>query len=179
MPIFQEKFSQKVQKRLSEIQSKLKKYDHNINLEVFVHGALCYCYSGQCLMSSFLGGRSGNRGLCAQPCRMRYTFKDYYNTLLAEDNYLLSTKDLCTYNNIHDLIDAGANCLKIEGRMKSSEYVSSTTYAYKNALMKRKNYEDYLLFTDILKEFSKFNNFFSLLVFFQNFFCILINNSFF
>lgn len=131
--------------RIKEISSKLREYDHDINLEVFVHGALCYCYSGQCLMSSFLGGRSGNRGLCAQPCRMRYTFKDYYNTLLAEDNYLLSTKDLCTYNNIQDLIDAGANCLKIEGRMKSSEYVSSTTYAYKNAMNNNNNHEYFLL----------------------------------
>ena len=131
--------------RIKDISSKLKKYNHDINLEIFVHGALCYCYSGQCLMSSFLGGRSGNRGLCAQPCRMRYSFRDYYNTLLAEENYLLSTKDLCTYKNINEFIDAGVNCLKIEGRMKSAEYVSSTTYAYKNAIDKKNNDDDFLL----------------------------------
>lgn len=131
--------------RICEISAKLKKYDYDINLEAFVHGALCYCYSGQCLLSSFYGGRSGNRGLCAQPCRMRYTFKDYYNTLLRDSNYLLSTKDLCTYNNISDFIDAGVNCLKIEGRMKSSEYVSSTTFAYKNAVNGEPGEDDYLL----------------------------------
>lgn len=131
--------------RIRRISSMLEKFGHDINLEVFVHGALCYCYSGQCLMSSFLGGRSGNRGLCAQPCRMRYTFRDYYNTLLADDNYLMSTKDLCTYYNVPDFIDAGANCLKIEGRMKSSEYVSSTTYAYKNIVNGTASADDYLL----------------------------------
>ncbi len=131
--------------RIREISSKLKRFDYDINLEVFAHGALCYCYSGQCLMSSFLGGRSGNRGLCAQPCRMRYVFKDYYNTLLADSNYLLSTKDLCTYNNVQEFVDAGVNCLKIEGRMKSSEYVASTTFAYKNAVSGNAAEDDYLL----------------------------------
>ena len=131
--------------RIKTISQKLRKYNHDINLEAFVHGALCYCYSGQCLMSSFLGGRSGNRGLCAQPCRMRYTFKDYYNTLLKESDYILSTKDLCTYNNVKEIIESGVNCLKIEGRMKSGEYVSSTTYAYKNIVNNNANKEDYLL----------------------------------
>lgn len=131
--------------RIKEIISKLKKYNHNINIEVFGHGALCYCYSGQCLMSSFLGGRSGNRGLCAQPCRMRYIFKDYYNTPLSDSNYILSTKDLCTYNNVDKFIEAGVNCIKIEGRMKSKEYVSSTTYAYYKALNGIFEKEDYLL----------------------------------
>lgn len=131
--------------RIRSISSKLKRFGHDINLEVFAHGALCYCYSGQCLMSSFYGGRSGNRGLCAQPCRMRYTFKDYYNTLLADDNYLLSTKDLCTLRNVDDFIDAGVNCLKIEGRMKSEEYVSGTTFSYKNAVSKCSGDDDYLL----------------------------------
>ena len=131
--------------RIRSISSSLKKYGHDINLEVFAHGALCYCYSGQCLMSSFYGGRSGNRGLCAQPCRMRYTFRDYYSTLLKEEDYLLSTKDLCTFNNVADFVDAGVNCLKIEGRMKSKEYVSSTTFAYCNAVHGIFDKEDYLL----------------------------------
>ncbi|WP_323735384.1 U32 family peptidase [Methanosphaera sp. ISO3-F5] len=130
---------------IRSISDRLKRFGHDINLEVFAHGALCYCYSGQCLMSSFYGGRSGNRGLCAQPCRMRYSFRDYYNTLLASDDYLLSTKDLCTYNNVGDLVDAGANCLKIEGRMKSREYVSCTTFAYHNAVNGCCDSEDYLL----------------------------------
>lgn len=131
--------------RIRSISSKLKRFDHSIDLEVFAHGALCYCYSGQCLMSSFYGGRSGNRGLCAQPCRMRYAFRDYYNTLLRDEDYLLSTKDLCTYNNVSDFVDAGVDCLKIEGRMKSREYVSCTTFAYHNAVNGIFNKEDYLL----------------------------------
>ncbi|RAP53190.1 MAG: hypothetical protein BZ138_01650 [Methanosphaera sp. rholeuAM270] len=131
--------------RIRKISGLLGRYGHDINLEVFVHGALCYCYSGQCLMSSFLGGRSGNRGLCAQPCRMRYSFRDYYNTLIKEEDYLLSTKDLCTYYNVADFIDAGVNCFKIEGRMKSKEYVASTTYAYKNAVEGNACRDDYLL----------------------------------
>ncbi len=131
--------------RIRDISRKLREFDCDVNLEVFVHGALCYCYSGQCLMSSFLGGRSGNRGLCAQPCRMRYALKDDYNTLLEDENYLLSTRDLCTYHNVKDFIEAGVNCLKIEGRMKSSQYVSSTTFAYRNAVDDNFNKEDYLL----------------------------------
>lgn len=131
--------------RIKSISSKLKRFGHDINLEVFCHGALCYCFSGQCLMSSFYGGRSGNRGLCAQPCRMRYTFKDYYHTLLGDDDYLLSTKDLCTFYNVDDFVSAGVNCLKIEGRMKSKEYVSSTTFAYHNAVNGTFDKDDYLL----------------------------------
>jgi len=116
-----------------------------MNIEVFGHGALCYSYSGRCLMSSFLGGRSGNRGLCAQPCRMRYTLLDKYQSKVSDDNYQLSTKDLCTYNNVGKLVDCGVDCIKIEGRMKSSEYVSCTTYCYKNAVNGNINKEDNLL----------------------------------
>lgn len=131
--------------RIKNIVRKLRKYNHDIKVEIFGHGALCYCYSGECLMSSFLGGRSGNRGLCAQPCRMRYSILDKYHGQISDDDYYLSTKDLCTYNNVKQLVDSGVNCIKIEGRMKSSEYISTTTYCYKNAINNNINKEDNLL----------------------------------
>ena len=96
-------------------------------LEVFVHGALCVSCSGQCLLSSMIGGRSGNRGLCAQPCRMRYA-------LDGHEGHLLSTRDLCTLDDLKALTQAGAASLKIEGRLKRPEYVAQTTAAYRGAL---------------------------------------------
>ena len=131
--------------RIKEIKSKLLEFDHDIQLEVFAHGALCYCYSGRCLMSSFAGGRSGNRGLCAQPCRMRYSFEDAYHGRISDDNYLLSTKDLCTYNNIEELLSVGIDSLKIEGRMKSADYVSITTYCYKKIIENPSDTRNFLL----------------------------------
>lgn len=103
-------------------------------IEVFVQGALCYCYSGQCLMSSFLGGRSGNRGRCAQPCRLPYAIKDENgNEVDTKGDYLLSPKDLCGLEAIPDLIKAGVDSFKIEGRMKKPEYVAAATRAYRKA----------------------------------------------
>lgn len=103
----------------------------DIELEVFVHGALCMSYSGQCLFSSFLGGRSGNRGSCAQPCRLSYTLLDSDgNQLCEKDKYLLSLKDLCLVNYIDKLKEAGVTSLKIEGRMKSEAYVSAVSGIY-------------------------------------------------
>lgn len=100
-------------------------------IEVFAHGALCMCYSGQCLMSSLIGGRSGNRGACAQPCRLFYTVCDKDKNPLGEkDKYYLSLKDLCTIDEIDKFIDMGVKSLKIEGRMKSKEYVSIVTSMY-------------------------------------------------
>ncbi len=96
-------------------------------LEVFVHGALCVSCSGQCLLSSLIGGRSGNRGLCAQPCRMKYRMDDH-------EGYLLSTKDLCGLDGLTSLLQAGANSLKIEGRLKRPEYVALATSVYRAAL---------------------------------------------
>ncbi|MGN1186883.1 MAG: peptidase U32 family protein, partial [Lachnospiraceae bacterium] len=90
----------------------------DIEIESFVHGALCYSYSGQCLLSSMLGGRSGNRGRCAQPCRLTYSMNGIKN------KHLLSPKDMCTIEAIPDIIDAGVYSLKIEGRMKGPEYVA-------------------------------------------------------
>lgn len=100
----------------------------DIEAEVFIHGALCYCYSGQCLMSSMMGGRSGNRGRCAQPCRLLYNYEDKNSHTRG---YLLCTKDLMGLNDIPDLIDAGVDSLKIEGRMKRPEYAALTSYLYK------------------------------------------------
>ena len=95
-----------------------------MEMECFVHGALCYCYSGQCLLSSLIGGRSGNRGQCAQPCRLPYTVD-------GEKGYLLSLKDICTLDIIPDLIEAGIDSFKIEGRMKRPEYVAGVTSMYR------------------------------------------------
>lgn len=103
-----------------------------LELETFVHGALCYCYSGQCLMSSMIGGRSGNRGRCAQPCRMEYQITEPGSKRQA--GYLLSPKDMCTLSLIPELADAGINSFKIEGRMKRYEYVAGVTAAYRKQL---------------------------------------------
>ena len=101
-----------------------------LELECFVHGALCYCYSGQCLMSSMIGGRSGNRGRCAQPCRMAYTVLED-DRKISENLYALSPKDMCTLDRIPELVKAGINSFKIEGRMKRPEYTAGVTAAYR------------------------------------------------
>ena len=109
------------------------KKEIDIEIEVFVHGALCVCYSGNCLMSSMIGGRSGNRGECAQPCRHAYSLlKD--NKIVSDTSYLLSTKDLMTLDHIDQLIDAGVDSIKIEGRMRKPEYVIQTVKSYKQAI---------------------------------------------
>ncbi len=101
--------------------------DHtNLEIESFVHGALCYCYSGQCLYSSLIGGRSGNRGQCAQPCRLPYRVNDS-----KEQQYVLSLKDICTLDYIPQLVEAGIHSFKIEGRMKKPEYVALVTAMYR------------------------------------------------
>jgi len=101
--------------------------DTELELEVFVHGALCYCYSGQCLFSSMLGGRSGNRGRCAQPCRMPYQLVGEK----AKGSYLLSPKELCNLAFLPELIEAGIDSFKIEGRMKRPEYTAFVTSVYR------------------------------------------------
>lgn len=98
-------------------------------IETFVHGALCVCYSGQCIMSSMLGGRSGNRGRCAQTCRLPYTLYQGYDP--KAEGYLLSPKDVMTVQILPQLIEAGIASLKIEGRMKSPEYVGGVTRIYR------------------------------------------------
>ncbi|SFC54355.1 DUF3656 domain-containing U32 family peptidase [Clostridium uliginosum] len=108
--------------------------DLGIETEIFVHGALCVCYSGQCLMSSMIGGRSGNRGRCAQPCRMQYTLKG--EKLGEKKAYLLSPKDMCLIDDVEAIIDSGTSSLKVEGRMKRPEYVSGVVDTYRNAIDK-------------------------------------------
>lgn len=106
----------------------------NIEIETFIHGALCVSYSGQCLFSSMIGGRSGNRGRCAQPCRMYYDLLKSCTSSKQEKldcGYLLSTRDLCGLDFIPDLIQVGVSCFKIEGRMKTPDYVATVTRIYR------------------------------------------------
>mgnify|MGYP000920706262 CR=1 FL=1 len=108
-----------------------------VEIETFVHGALCVCYSGQCLMSSMIGGRSGNRGRCAQPCRLPYTLIDAAGRDVLGDsagNFLLSPRDLNAVDLIPQLLDAGIYSLKIEGRMKRPEYVATIVRTYRKAI---------------------------------------------
>ena len=125
----------------------------NVEIEVFTHGALCISYSGQCLFSSMVGGRSGNRGKCAQPCRLPYELLSCSSTLSnlstiqgtpisaspeiltsLDKGYLLSPRDLCGLDYLPELVDAGVTCLKIEGRMKTPEYVATVTRIYRKYL---------------------------------------------
>ena len=108
----------------------------NVDIEVFVHGALCVCYSGGCLMSSMIGNRSGNRGRCAQPCRQKYTMIDISTgeEIHSNGEYLLSTKDLNTIEDVDKIIETGVLSLKIEGRMKKPEYVATVINSYRNAI---------------------------------------------
>ena len=109
------------------------KQNTNIELEVFIHGALCISYSGQCLFSSLIGNRSGNRGSCAGSCRQKYNLL-IDNKKVNDEQYLLSTKDLCSLENIGELIESGVDSLKIEGRMKSPSYVYLVTKLYREAI---------------------------------------------
>ena len=106
----------------------IKEITENTSLEIesFVHGALCYCYSGQCLYSSLIGGRSGNRGQCAQPCRLPYKVQGE-----KESQYILSLKDICTLEYVPELVESGIYSFKIEGRMKKPEYVALVTAMYR------------------------------------------------
>ena len=110
------------------------KDNSNVELEVFVHGALCISYSGQCLMSSLIGGRSGNRGACAGSCRLKYDVIDDNGKKLNKGEYPLSTKDLNSLEHVGELIDAGIASFKIEGRMKSPEYVYMVVSLYRKAI---------------------------------------------
>ena len=129
-------------------------------LEIFVHGALCYCYSGQCLLSSLAGGRSGNRGRCAQPCRKRYTYEEKKHGRETKDGgshagreeafgFLLSPKDQCLLPRLHELLATGIDSLKLEGRMKKPEYAAGVTAIYRRWLdryeeLGPEGYEQYL-----------------------------------
>ncbi len=110
------------------------KKNTNTEIEIFVHGALCISYSGQCLMSSLIGGRSGNRGTCAGSCRQKYNVLDEDGKQVNKDEYNLSTKDLSSLDNLGKLIEIGVDSLKIEGRMKSPEYVYLVVSLYRKAV---------------------------------------------
>nr|MDE6852054.1 U32 family peptidase [Lachnospiraceae bacterium] len=111
-------------RELSLAELEQMRQDTDLELEVFVHGALCYCYSGRCLFSSMQGGRSGNRGRCTQPCRMLYHGRE-------QSGYYLSPRELCNLSYLPDLIRAGVQSFKIEGRMKRSEYTAFVTSVYR------------------------------------------------
>ncbi len=106
----------------------------SVELEAFVYGALCVSYSGQCYMSQAATGRSGNRGVCAQPCRSPYTLTDGDGTVIRQDKFLLSLKDLNLMKAIPDLVAAGVTSFKIEGRYKGIDYVKNVTAAFRQAI---------------------------------------------
>ncbi|MDU1954822.1 MAG: DUF3656 domain-containing protein [Peptoniphilus lacydonensis] len=119
---------------------KIKELD--IDIETFIHGALCVCYSGECLMSSMIGGKSGNRGECAQTCRRSYEILDFHKNKIARRLYYISPKDLNTLDDVAKVINAGGYSLKIEGRMKNPEYVYTLVSSYKKALEGKLKIED-------------------------------------
>lgn len=118
----------------------------DIEIEVFIHGALCISYSGQCLFSSMIGGRSGNRGKCAQACRLPYELLE--NDKKIDNGHLLSPRDLCGLDYIPDLIKAGVTCLKIEGRMKNPEYVATVTRIYRKYIDLAESEKPYIIDED-------------------------------
>lgn len=133
----------------------------DVELEGFVHGALCYCYSGQCLFSSMLGGRSGNRGRCAQPCRLPYQVLNGAKKPLGRaENYILSPKDLCTIENIPKLAEAGIYSFKIEGRMKQAEYAAGVVSIYRKYMDRYLSYgaTDYAVAKEDKKKLYDFGN---------------------
>ncbi len=116
-----------VSRELSEAEIRHITENTTAEIEAFCHGALCISFSGKCLMSSFIGGRSGNRGMCAQPCRQKYTS-------CGKNGYLLSPRDLCLADDLSKMHNAGVTSFKIEGRMKSPEYVATVTGTYRKYL---------------------------------------------
>lgn len=119
---------------------KIKELD--IDVETFIHGALCVCYSGECLMSSMIGGKSGNRGECAQACRKSYEIIDFDKNKIGNRLYYISPKDLNTLDDVAKVINAGGYSLKIEGRMKNPEYVYTVVASYKKSLEDKLTLED-------------------------------------
>ena len=134
----------------------------NIETEVFIHGALCISYSGQCLFSSLVGGRSGNRGKCAGPCRLPYELisenKKTKKVQSLNKGYLLSTKDLCGLSFIPRLIDIGVTSLKIEGRMKTPEYVATVTRIYRKYIDLALSNKEYIIDENDIKDLMQVFN---------------------
>ena len=138
--------------------NEIKNLKTNLEKEVFVHGALCVAYSGCCLFSSMNGGRSGNRGECVASCRLKYELIKNDEKINTEGEYLLSTKELNTLNHIKELIEAGITSFKIEGRMKSPEYVGYVTKLYRTMIDKYYNGEDMTLDENDLYNLKKLYN---------------------
>ena len=142
----------------------------NIEIETFIHGALCISYSGQCFFSSMIGGRSGNRGRCAQPCRLPYELieknfdneakisKFRNNEKVIDKGYLISPRDLCALDFIPSLIDAGVKCFKIEGRLKSPEYVATVTRIYRKYIDLYLSGDQYVVDEKDIKELKQIFN---------------------
>ena len=131
------------------------KRETGMEVECFIHGAMCYCYSGQCLFSSILGGRSGNRGRCAQPCRLPYSVYQE-EKCVRKECYPLSLKDMCTLSYLPALIEAGIDSFKIEGRMKKPEYAAGVTALYRKYIdLYEKNPEGYRVQESDMKQLRK------------------------
>ena len=137
---------------------KMIRENSDIEIEVFVHGALCISYSGQCLMSSLIGGRSGNRGACVGSCRLKYDVVDENGKKINNGDYPLSTKDLNSLEYIGELIDSGVSSLKIEGRMKSKEYVYKVVSLYRKAIDSYYNNGKIVINEDDMLELKKIFN---------------------
>ena len=136
----------------------IKRLNTNLEKEVFIHGALCVSYSGCCLFSSMNGGRSGNRGECVASCRLKYDLYKSDEKIKTDGEYLLSTKELNTLNRVKELIEAGIDSFKIEGRMKSPEYVGFVTRLYRIMIDKYYNNEDMTLNEEDLYNLKKLYN---------------------
>lgn len=144
-------------KEIKEIQSKK---NIGLELEVFIHGAMCISYSGRCLLSSFMAERHANLGDCAQPCRWKYALQEEsrpgeYFPIAEDENgsFILNSKDMCMFHHLKDILDAGIKYLKIEGRMKSSYYVATVVRSYRQAIdnINNKDFDREYWFNEILK----------------------------
>jgi len=162
-------------RELSLKEIKTMRENTNMEIETFVHGALCYCYSGQCLLSSIIGGRSGNRGRCAQPCRMPYQFFSENNKISSnQEKYLLSPKDMNTISIIPELVEAGIDSFKIEGRMKRPEYAAAVSYSYRKYVdlyfaLGKEDYNNYIKGHDFINDMRKLQDVFNRGGFFEGY----------
>ena len=131
------------------------KQNTNIELECFIHGALCVSYSGNCYMSAYIGGRSANRGECAQACRKKYSITDEKGNFIIKDKYLLSLKDLCLKDYIEQMIKAGVKSFKIEGRLKDETYVKNVVLYYRKLLDEFDKTSDGVILSDFEPDINK------------------------
>ena len=145
---------------ISSINNRLKKDKIKMDLEVFGHGSLCYCISGDCYMSSFISGRSANRGACAQPCRSMYKLR--YKNYRINNGCLISTHDLATFKHVKEISDAGIISLKIEGRLKSEDYVACVVHAYRTMIDNMNNEDNSQLIKSLQEELDlTFNRYYT------------------